>query len=162
MSMNINTAKQRILESGGNLDQPYVVDCDASKRKSCYMKNVSPCLTRSRNRGHWLLHKNRRMSIKEMMRLQGIDPDKFKQVVPDSVMGQHIGNAMSVNVIERILSRALKAAGLLKDSCLKNQKHKLDRWETGEGIAELRPKNCLLYTSPSPRDQRGSRMPSSA
>ena len=22
--------------------------------------------------------------------------------------------------------------------------------------------NCLLYTSPSPRDQRGSRMPSSA
>ena len=25
-----------------------------------------------------------------------------------------------------------------------------------------RDKNCLLYTSPSPRDQRGSRMPSSA
>ena len=24
------------------------------------------------------------------------------------------------------------------------------------------PYNCLLYTSPSPRDQRGSRMPSSA
>ena len=24
------------------------------------------------------------------------------------------------------------------------------------------PKVCLLYTSPSPRDQRGSRMPSSA
>ena len=33
-------------------------------------------------------------------------------------------------------------------------------------IAELRldgeSKTCLLYTSPSPRDQRGSRMPSSA
>ena len=27
-----------------------------------------------------------------------------------------------------------------------------------EGIAKI----CLLYTSPSPRDQRGSRMPSSA
>ena len=26
----------------------------------------------------------------------------------------------------------------------------------------LSGKNCLLYTSPSPRDQRGSRMPSSA
>ena len=24
------------------------------------------------------------------------------------------------------------------------------------------PTDCLLYTSPSPRDQRGSRMPSSA
>ena len=26
----------------------------------------------------------------------------------------------------------------------------------------MSPKVCLLYTSPSPRDQRGSRMPSSA
>ena len=26
----------------------------------------------------------------------------------------------------------------------------------------IRSSNCLLYTSPSPRDQRGSRMPSSA
>ena len=30
------------------------------------------------------------------------------------------------------------------------------------GSAGGASKNCLLYTSPSPRDQRGSRMPSSA
>ena len=29
-------------------------------------------------------------------------------------------------------------------------------------IVGTQPKDCLLYTSPSPRDQRGSRMPSSA
>ena len=29
-------------------------------------------------------------------------------------------------------------------------------------IKGIDPKSCLLYTSPSPRDQRGSRMPSSA
>ena len=29
-------------------------------------------------------------------------------------------------------------------------------------VRESEPKDCLLYTSPSPRDQRGSRMPSSA
>ena len=29
------------------------------------------------------------------------------------------------------------------------------------GIVDMRM-DCLLYTSPSPRDQRGSRMPSSA
>ena len=29
-------------------------------------------------------------------------------------------------------------------------------------ITQRPPKDCLLYTSPSPRDQRGSRMPSSA
>ena len=31
-----------------------------------------------------------------------------------------------------------------------------------ESIAVLTAMCCLLYTSPSPRDQRGSRMPSSA
>ena len=30
------------------------------------------------------------------------------------------------------------------------------------GSAEVVSRFCLLYTSPSPRDQRGSRMPSSA
>ena len=30
------------------------------------------------------------------------------------------------------------------------------------GYLDLQNTDCLLYTSPSPRDQRGSRMPSSA
>ena len=33
-------------------------------------------------------------------------------------------------------------------------------WERGLGFVFL--SDCLLYTSPSPRDQKGSRMPSSA
>ena len=33
-------------------------------------------------------------------------------------------------------------------------------WTAEESVEEARA--CLLYTSPSPRDQRGSRMPSSA
>ena len=42
-----------------------------------------------------------------------------------------------------------------------------NRWRRqkvqGEMKNEIVPNNiCLLYTSPSPRDQRGSRMPSSA
>ena len=32
----------------------------------------------------------------------------------------------------------------------------------GSASAYYDPATCLLYTSPSPRDQRGSRMPSSA
>ena len=31
-----------------------------------------------------------------------------------------------------------------------------------DSLVSLSPDPCLLYTSPSPRDQRGSRMPSSA
>ena len=34
--------------------------------------------------------------------------------------------------------------------------------EWGHSGSEVMYKRCLLYTSPSPRDQRGSRMPSSA
>ena len=36
------------------------------------------------------------------------------------------------------------------------------RYSPKSGMYELQSYNCLLYTSPSPRDQRGSRMPSSA
>ena len=41
---------------------------------------------------------------------------------------------------------------------------RLDPWWTIEQgkMADNQPEGCLLYTSPSPRDQRGSRMPSSA
>ena len=36
-------------------------------------------------------------------------------------------------------------------------------WEIESAVATVsHPEICLLYTSPSPRDQRGSRMPSSA
>ena len=38
----------------------------------------------------------------------------------------------------------------------------LPDWKQIETTPERRIKGCLLYTSPSPRDQRGSRMPSSA
>ena len=40
----------------------------------------------------------------------------------------------------------------------------LERWERIDlyGKQRAQSKGCLLYTSPSPRDQRGSRMPSSA
>ena len=39
-----------------------------------------------------------------------------------------------------------------------------ETWHTGRIFLEenAKPLTCLLYTSPSPRDQRGSRMPSSA
>ena len=38
----------------------------------------------------------------------------------------------------------------------------IDAKEDGEDLKALLFEYCLLYTSPSPRDQRGSRMPSSA
>ena len=43
-----------------------------------------------------------------------------------------------------------------------SQHQKLSSREVSESSARWSPSGCLLYTSPSPRDQRGSRMPSSA
>ena len=45
---------------------------------------------------------------------------------------------------------------------LKADIDKLGRQNFSRTILSLHKTGCLLYTSPSPRDQRGSRMPSSA
>ena len=52
----------------------------------------------------------------------------------------------------------------LRGACPMNLEHQWQEFEPDEGVlADLaRLEACLLYTSPSPRDQRGSRMPSSA
>ena len=63
-----------------------------------------------------------------MLKLQGMDPHSIKQVVSDKEFGQQIGNAMSVNVIERVLIHALQAGGLVP----KDQLH--DRWMEGERL----------------------------
>ena len=48
---------------------------------------------------------------------------------------------------------------LSKNSCGEHNRRKIIN---GKKFRICKHKGCLLYTSPSPRDQRGSRMPSSA
>ena len=38
----------------------------------------------------------------------------------------------------------------------------IERFGSPEAVLNANPSDCLLYTSPSPRDKRQSRMPSSA
>jgi len=79
------------------------------------------------------------MNIKEMMRLQGINPAKFVVDVSECTLGQQIGNAMSVNVIERVLNQALQAAGLTRKGCLREKLDPTrDRWANDEGFNEVR------------------------
>ena len=70
-----------------------------------------------------MTNRGRRVKLEEMMRLHGMDPSEFKVVVPNAQLGIQLGNAMSVNVVERILMRVLPAAGLVKRGSL------VDRWE---------------------------------
>ena len=65
--------------------------------------------------------------------------------------------ALSPNTIEFETQALVKPTGFREYDA---------RWYFGlpgdEKPSELNLYGCLLYTSPSPRDQRGSRMPSSA
>ena len=130
---NIQNAIERILEKGEDPDiETYIVDCDASRERSSYIKELSPCIICSRNQGHWITNRGRRMKINEMYRLQGMDPRRFKKIHEDTEVGRQLGNAMSVNVIERILIQILKIIPLhhTKTSFT-------DRWQTGEAIRKL-------------------------
>ena len=133
VTKNVAKAIDAILADGNDpYRSPYIVDCDASPSRTKHMWDVSPCITRSRQNGHWITNQQRRMNKAEMLRLQGMDPSKFVIDVSSSKLGQQIGNAMSVNVIERILIAALKAANIVR-----GEKTQFKRWENGTAIAEI-------------------------
>ena len=83
------------------------------------------------------------MSLHELFLLQGMDPHVFKKETDSKLIGQLIGNAMRVNVVERILVKALQASNLAP-STLK------DRWATGNPLAEMqRPRKDTLQKDDS-------------
>ena len=84
-----------------------VIDVDASKARMNWRRYCSPCLTSSRHNGHWLSHLGRRMTLIEMMSLQAFLPIYATYMLLDAELGKAIGNAMSVNVIQRLLRTLL-------------------------------------------------------
>ena len=90
---------------------------------------------------------------------------KKKETAREKMIGQSIGYRYDVNLlpdykkITPFLKKYIEAMGWDDLNWLE---------DVHMGYEEDRPAvfdrnaNCLLYTSPSPRDQRGSRMPSSA
>ena len=51
---------------------------------------------------------------------------------------------------------------IFKGKTVKKIKKKVSKKKVVKAKKTVKAKNCLLYTSPSPRDKRQSRMPSSA
>ena len=135
---NIAEAEKQIKKEGKDPSKsPFIINCDApssrpkgqsSKKWSQYH---SPCLTRSRSTGHWVTSLHRKMNVDEMCRFQGIQPGSIDFGLSDREKGQLIGNAMSVNVIERILKRALEASGLVPQGTT------TDRWKDGSAVQTM-------------------------
>ena len=88
--------------------KPVFVDIDAGKNFAHWTVGHLPCLTACRGR-------DRRVTLTEMMRFQGMLPKRLAvwgACMTERQMGHALGNAMSVNVLQRVLVRALKASGL--------------------------------------------------
>merc|ERR1719330_1914310 len=127
---NVKIALQSLIKQGVDpFSEAYLVDCDSTTERFGWQKDRTPCITCGRANGHWITNRGRRLSKPEMMRLQGMEPEGFKVVVSQGQWGKQIGNAMSCNVLERILVRLLPAAGLHPAALLH------DRWESAAGTA---------------------------
>ena len=92
-----------------------------------------------------------------------------------AVIGEQIGRHLlehsdlvnEIEVIKGFLNIKVPAAAFLEDfnKTLSDENYgvkEIDNTQSGVMVEYSSPNTCLLYTSPSPRDQRGSRMPSSA
>ena len=94
-------------------EEPYVIDCNCKAVTTTY--DQVPGLTRKRcmSGGYFLTHKQRFMSIEEMLRLQGFPYDfaekaRAMAITPRSLAGM-VGNAVSVDLLEVLLDRVLGA-----------------------------------------------------
>mmetsp|Transcript_79051 Transcript_79051/g.256372 ORF Transcript_79051/g.256372 Transcript_79051/m.256372 type:complete len:399 (+) Transcript_79051:59-1255(+) len=144
---NVKAVYKMLLAAGHNpYTEPWIVDIDSSEDRMKFMYDVTPCLTCSRAQGHWVTNRGRRLTKVEQMRLQAIrtPAEGFKVVVSDSQLGRQIGNAMSVNILERLLVRILPAAGLALAGSLK------DRWAKPASSASF------VSSSSAPADSKTS------
>lgn len=92
--------------------EPWILDCDSSIGRAKSMQDMCPCLTRSRGKGYWLSNRGRRMNVSEMLRLQGWQ-GSWTMTSSPLQLGQMIGNAMSINVLQRLFCRILPSIGLV-------------------------------------------------
>lgn len=99
-----------------NVDRPVIIDVDGFK--GTYMVGRCPCITRSRGGTRFFVAPyGRRLYVSELLRLQGLPVSILKHSrkcgISDSKLGQMVGNAMSCNILERLLARILPVVGLL-------------------------------------------------
>lgn len=103
---------------------PVMVDIDATPRFGTYGISFARTLTRTRggSGGPWVSSRGRRVSITEMMKLQGyIETDIPWETagLTKRQIGQMLGNSVSVPVVGAILSDAMYSAGVTsKRVCL--------------------------------------------
>lgn len=105
-----------------------VVDIGCSMKRMNHMVNRFPTITsaRARSCGWWIVNIGRQVTLRDLFLLQGIDPNAYDYKgagISASHMGSMLGNAMSLNILERLLPRVLDLVGI------KAHAPKPDKWE---------------------------------
>ena len=121
---NLLAAMNEMMKDFNPTVHPCIVDIDSTKWN--WRFNESLCLTKSRGSsgGFYVTNRGRRLTVTEQLRLQAYDPKRINMTcISERQLSQAIGNTMTVSVVERILLRALPAAGLVLSRDLNR------RWE---------------------------------
>ena len=127
------------------------------------MNNLDDIITPTFN---WLKEKNK-VAIATVISTWGSSPRQVGGQMAINETGEIIGSVSGGCVENSVITEALDS--------LKDKKHRIKdygitndlAWEVGLACGGnlrilINPLDCLLYTSPSPRDRTRSRMPSSA
>ena len=118
---NLENVWKKMLEHDVDPTQYHIiVDIAASKtRQNFHIEGICPTITKQRGgcQGFFNTFVNRRLTVSEMIRLQGASPDRFVKGVSkigSRAMGRICGNAMSPPVVQRILQNLLPSVGLVR------------------------------------------------
>ena len=127
---NINTQTEKLKKAGLNVDrQTCLIDVHASSKFSQATVGSSPCITATRGMqgGFYITNRQRMTNVKELGRLQGLPTTCVERMLRSGVAQKHVGhaagNGMTVNVVLRLLPRALYSAGLLANKPQDKWKH---------------------------------------
>ena len=105
-----------ILERFGKVDDiDAIIDIGGSKGQPMF--DCCPCLTKCRaaDQAFWSVKRRRVLSVPEMMRLQGANPEYFlgwEEAISWRAMGGIVGNAMTQSIVERLLREIFLSLGV--------------------------------------------------
>ena len=94
--------------------------------------------------------------------LKFISQLEFKQYFPKNGWVEHNPNEIwqtTLKLLKKVIKKAKKLNGKILSIGITNQRETTVLWNKKNGKPVYNAIVCLLYTSPSPRDQRGSRLP---
>ena len=87
------------------------IDVGASPSRPNAMRNCMPCLTASRGAsgGPWISCLRRKLTIIELMKAQGFDPQEleWQEHLTEAQLGMALGNAMSQCTLQALLAAIL-------------------------------------------------------